>query len=73
VKPVRTIMLIAATAAALTASVSVADADRICRQVCAEGFCQTQCVDNNDHIFLDNNDKNFYYEHGRPDVLRDRD
>jgi hypothetical protein len=69
----RNIVLMAVAAAALSAYVGVANADSICRQVCAEGFCQTQCFDGNDHIFLDNNDKNFYYEHGRPDVFMDRD
>jgi hypothetical protein len=49
-----------------------ADAERICRQVCDQaGFCQSVCVDN-DHVFLDNDDKDFYLRHGRPDAFIDR-
>lgn len=69
----RAIMLMAAAAAALTALAATANAERMCRQVCEEGFCRTQCFDSGDHIYLDNRDRNFYYEHGRPDVLMDRD
>jgi hypothetical protein len=37
-----------------------AKAERMCGQVCdAAGFCQTNCIDENDHIFFDNRDKDF--------------
>ncbi len=69
----RAIVLTTAAAAALTAIAATAHAERICRQVCEEGFCRTQCFDSDDHIYLDNRDRNFYFEHGRPDVFMDRD
>jgi hypothetical protein len=69
----RAIMLMAAAAAALIVFAATANAERICRQVCEAGFCATRCFDSSDHIFLDNNDRNFYYQHGRPDVFMDRD
>jgi hypothetical protein len=61
----------AAVFAAVAAFVPSAKADRICRQVCDQGFCQNECFDS-DHIYLDNQDKDFYLRHGRPDVLLDR-
>lgn len=70
----RTITLLPAVAAALFAVFSFAPsakADRICRQVCDAGFCQNLCSDS-DHVYLDNQDKDFYLRHGRPDVLMDR-
>ncbi len=71
----RTITIMASAAGALTAAFAFApkaNAERICREVCEAGFCQTYCFDENDHIFLDNRDKDFYLRHGRPDVLLDR-
>jgi hypothetical protein len=65
-----TIMATAASAlAAASAFAPRANADRVCRQVCEAGFCQTVCVDENDHIFLDNSDKDFYIREGHPDAL----
>jgi hypothetical protein len=49
-----------------------ANAERICRQACDQaGFCQSICVDD-DHVFLDNADKDFYLRHGRPDAFLGR-
>jgi hypothetical protein len=49
-----------------------AHAERICRQVCDQaGFCQSICVDD-DHVFLDNDDKDFYRRHGQPDAFLGR-
>jgi hypothetical protein len=49
-----------------------ANAERICRQVCDQaGFCQSICVEN-DHVFLDNDDKEFYLRHGQPDAFLGR-
>ena len=67
---------IMATAAGALAAACVfaprADAERICRQVCDEaGSCQSVCVDD-DHVFLDNADKDFYRRHGRPDAFLGR-
>jgi hypothetical protein len=70
----RTIALLSTAAAVLTAIpafVPSANADRLCRQVCEAGFCQTHCFDS-DHIYLDDQDKDFYLRHGRPDVFMDR-
>lgn len=64
---------IMATAAGVLAAASAfapkANADRVCRQVCEAGYCQTVCVDENDHIFLNNSDKDFYIREGHPDAL----
>ena len=66
-----TIMTTAALAAASVFAPS-ANAERICRQVCDQaGFCQSICVDD-DHVFLDNSDKDFYLRHGRPDAFLGR-
>jgi len=70
----RTITLLSTAAAVFTAVAAFApgaEADRICRQVCEVGFCQIHCFEN-DHVYLDDQDKDFYVRHGRPDVLMDR-
>ena len=71
----RTITIMATAAGALAAALAFApraNAERLCRQVCEAGFCQTNCVDESDHVFLDNRDKDFYIRHGRPDAFLDR-
>jgi len=35
------------------------------------GFCQSVCVED-DHVFLDNDDKDFYLRHGQPGAFLDR-
>ena len=71
----RAITIMTTAAGALAAALVFApraDAERICRQVCDQaGFCQSICVDD-DHIFLDNADKDFYLRHGRPEAFIDR-
>jgi hypothetical protein len=71
----RTITIMATAAGALAAAIAFApraNAERICRQACDQaGFCQSICVDD-DHVFLDNADKDFYLRHGRPDAFIDR-
>jgi hypothetical protein len=71
----RTITIMTTAVAALAAAIafaSGANAERICRQACDQaGFCQSICVDD-DHVFLDNADKDFYLRHGRPDAFIDR-
>jgi hypothetical protein len=68
----RAIAIMTTAAGALAAAFVFApraNAERICRQVCDQaGFCQSICVDD-DHIFLDNADKDFYLRHGRPDAF----
>ncbi len=68
----RAITTMTTAAVALAAAIIFApraSAERVCRQVCDQaGFCQSVCVDD-DHIFLDNADKDFYLRHGRPDAF----
>jgi hypothetical protein len=74
-QPMRTISIMTTAAGALAAALLFApgaDAERLCRQVCDQaGFCQSICVDD-DHVFLDNADKDFYLRHGRPDAFLGR-
>ena len=69
------ITIIAIAAGALAVALALApraNAERICRQVCDQaGFCQSICVEN-DHVFLDNDDKEFYLRHGQPDAFLGR-
>jgi hypothetical protein len=60
----RTIAIMASAAgafAAAFASAPRANAERMCRQVCDAGICQTYCFDENDHIFSDSRDKDFFF------------
>jgi hypothetical protein len=70
----RAITIMATAAVALAAAFAfapIANAERICRQVCEADFCQSICVEN-DHVFLDNSDKDFYLRHGQPDAFLGR-
>jgi hypothetical protein len=71
----RAITIMTTAAGALAAALVFApraNAERICRQACDQaGFCQSVCVDD-DHVFLDNDDKDFYLRHGRPDAFLGR-
>ena len=63
--------LIGTTAAALAATTLLAvpaSADRICRQICDEGFCRTRCVDRGDRLYMYDRDRDHYYYHRRPGV-----
>jgi hypothetical protein len=56
----RKITLMATAATALTAVMAFAapaNADRICREVCDEGFCRTRCFDNGDRIYRYDRDR----------------
>jgi hypothetical protein len=67
----RAITIMATAAGALAIAVAFApraNADRVCRQVCEAGFCQSICVDEKDRVFLDNSDKNIYIPHDQPDA-----
>ena len=69
------ISIMATAAVAMAAAIVFApraSAERVCRQACDQaGFCQSICVDD-DHVFLDNDDKDFYRRHGRPDAFLGR-
>jgi hypothetical protein len=71
----RAITIMTTAAGALAAGLVFAPsakAERICRQACDQaGFCQSVCVED-DHVFLDNDDKDFYLRHGRPDAFLGR-
>jgi hypothetical protein len=69
------ITIMATAAGALAAALALtprANADGVCRQVCEAGFCQSVCVDENDHVLLDNSDKDIYVRDGRPDASSGR-
>jgi hypothetical protein len=44
-----------------------ASAERICRQVCDEGFCRSRCVETGDRLYMYDRDRD-YYHHRRPGV-----
>ena len=68
----RKITLMGTAAAILTTTMLLAapaSADRICRQVCDEGFCRTRCFDRGDSLYLYDRDRDdHYYNHRRPGV-----
>jgi hypothetical protein len=71
-RAITTMTTAAGALAAALAFAPCAHAERMCRQVCDQaGFCQSVCADD-DHVFLDNDDKDFYLRHGRPDAFMDR-
>ena len=56
----RKITLMGTAAAILTTTMLLAtpaSADRICRQVCDEGFCRTRCFDRGDRLNLYDRDR----------------
>ena len=54
---------------AVTLYVGPADAERVCRQVCDDGFCQTRCFDRGGRVYLYDRDRDRdYYDHRRPGV-----
>jgi hypothetical protein len=61
-------VLMGTAAAVLTATTLLAgpaSADRICKKVCHEGFCRSQCVERSDRLYMRDRD---YYHHRRPGV-----
>src|SRR5436190_8619865 len=51
----RSIMLMGTTAVVLTPSTLLAvpaSAERICHQVCDEGFCRSRCVERGDRLYM---------------------
>ena len=65
----RSITLMGTAAAVLTAATLLAvpaSAERICRQVCDNGFCRSRCVESSDRLY--DRDRDYYYHHRRPGV-----
>ena len=64
----RSISLMGTAATVLTATTLLAvpaNAERICRQVCDEGFCRSRCVERSDRLYMRDRD---YYHHRRPGI-----
>ena len=63
----RMITLMGTAAVALTAAITFAapaGADRICRQVCDEGFCKSRCFDRGERLYLYDRDRDdLYWRH----------
>ena len=60
----RSITFMGTAAAVLTATTLLAapaSAERICRQVCDEGFCRTRCVDRGDRLYMYDRDRHYYH------------
>jgi hypothetical protein len=63
----RSITLIGAAAVVLSATTLLAvpaSADRVCKQVCDNGFCRSRCVDRGDRLYMYDRDRD-YYNHRR--------
>ena len=64
----RSITLMGTVAAALSITTLLtvpASAERICRQVCDEGFCRSRCVERGDRLYLYDRGRDYYYHHHR--------
>ena len=58
----RSITLMGTAAIVLTTLLSVpASAERICRQVCDEGFCRSRCVERGDRLYMYDRDRDYYH------------
>ena len=65
----RSIMFMGTAVAVLTATTLLAvpaNAERICRQVCDEGFCRSRCIERGDRLYMYDRDRDYYYHHRRP-------
>ena len=65
----RSITLMGTAAAVLTVGTLLAapaSADRICKKVCHEGFCRSQCIERGgDHLYMQDRDRDYYHQrHG---------
>jgi hypothetical protein len=66
----RSITLMGTAAALLTATTLLAipaNAERICKQVCDNGFCRSRCVERSDSLYMSDRDRD-YYHHRRPGI-----
>jgi hypothetical protein len=67
----RSITLMGAAAVVLSATTLLAvpaSADRVCKQVCDNGFCRSRCVERSDRLYNYDRDRDYYYHHRRPGV-----
>ncbi len=58
---------IAAGVIAATMFAGPASADRVCRQVCDEGFCRSHCWERDSGYYYDR-DRDYYRYHHRPGI-----
>jgi hypothetical protein len=66
----RSVTLMGTAAAVLTTTMLLAvpaSADRICKKVCHEGICRSQCVERSDRLYMRDNmrDRDYYHHHHR--------
>jgi len=67
----RSITFMGTAAAVLTATTLLAvpaNAERICRQVCDEGFCRTRCVERGDRLYMFDRDRDYYHRRGGAEI-----
>jgi hypothetical protein len=60
----RSCTLMGTAAAVLTATTLLAvpaRAERVCHQVCDNGFCQSRCVERSDRLYMYDRDRDDYY------------
>jgi hypothetical protein len=58
----RSITLMGTAAVVLSATTLLAvpaSADRICRQVCDEGFCRSRCIERGDRLYMYDRDRDY--------------
>ena len=63
----RSITLMGTAAVVLSATtllVVPASAERICRQVCDEGFCQSRCIERGDRLYTYDRDRDYHRHRG---------
>ncbi len=63
----RSITLMGTAAVVLSATTLLAvpaSAERICRQVCDEGFCRSRCIERGDRLYIDRDRDYYYHRHG---------
>ena len=63
----RSITLMGTTAAVVTAVTLLAvpaNAERICRQVCDEGFCRSRCIERGDRLYMYDRDRDYHRHRG---------
>ena len=59
-----TLMGTAAVVLSTTTLLAVpASAERICKQVCDNGFCRSRCVERNDRLYMYDRDRDYYRHH----------
>ena len=71
----RSIALLGTVAAVLTTTTLLAvpaSAERVCHQVCDQGFCRSRCVErsDSDRLYMYDRDRGDYYHHHRGAEIR---